>query len=525
MQRLFRLLWRTVPCLAAVGFVANAAAQDVPGKSPPYSEAKQVYRDFLVKAKQAEQISDPLKRCLAYPDYPDNRWPKGLAAAYCHLSFDPAITLDEVRGYLDRHTIAQLDARFKSDLDRHFSKSDFSEIIHADLAIFDGSVTAGQLSLRWVEMAPKSPYALAARGEYFWAMASKARGTAWAADTPPENMQRMSEFSDKAIESFQQALAIEPRLVEADVGIIGVASLDSRGDALKAAFEHAMNLDPACKQIALQTMHSLEPRWGGSYAAMSALAVKLSPFISQRPLLALETVAPQMDAADMAARDDSYDAGVALLRSVLTESANARAFDTVGKWLDHTTSVDRWEQLVILLEASRFRAGTQEASLIRGRLLVNLAEEPHWAIASLKHAVSLDPEDTYAHYLLGAAYWNSGSPILSEPDYLAAMKDTGLLRRDALYELTRAMLQAHQLPKARKYVDRLNKEYPKYAPGWMTRGSVLIAQGINGDPVTQAMRKFVATADPNDFEQIRERRRVEAMLKIIDHPPKPEHRP
>ena len=32
-------------------------------------------------------------------------------------------------------------------------------------------------------------------------------------------------------------------------------------------------------------------------------------------MLALETVAPQMDAADMAARNDSYDAGVALLRS------------------------------------------------------------------------------------------------------------------------------------------------------------------------------------------------------------------
>lgn len=525
MQLLFRLLWRTVPCLAAVGFVANVAAQDVPGKSPPYSEAKQVYRDFLVKAKQAEQISDPLKRCLAYPDYPDNRWPKGLAAAYCHLVLDPAITLDEVRGYLDRHAVTQLDARFKSDLDRHFSKNDFSEIIHADLAIFDSSVTAGQLSLRWIEMAPKSPYALAARGEYFRYMASKARGAAWAADTPPENMQRMSEFAGKAIESFQQALALEPRLLEADAGIIDIASLDSRADALKSAFEHAMSVDPACKEIALRTMHSLEPRWGGSYALMSALAVKLSPFVQQRPLLALETAWPQMDAADMATMNENYDAGVALMRSVLVETANAYAFDNAGKWMDHTTSVDRWEQLVILLEASRFRAGTQEASLIRGRLLVNLAEEPHWAIASLKHAVSLDPEDTYAHYLLGAAYWNSGSPLLSEPDYLAAMKDTGLLRRDALYELTRAMLQAHQLPKARKYVDRLNKDYPRYAPGWMTRGSVLIAQGINGDPVTQAMRKFVATADPNDFEQIRERRRVEAMLKIIDHPPKPEHRP
>jgi tetratricopeptide (TPR) repeat protein len=139
-------------------------------------------------------------------------------------------------------------------------------------------------------------------------------------------------------------------------------------------------------------------------------------------------------------------------------------------------------------------------------------------MASLKAAIAQDPEDAYAHYLLGAAYWNSGSPAQSEADYLAAMKGADT-RRDALHELARAMLSAHKLSKARKYVDLLNKEYPKFAPGWMTRGSVLLGQGINGDEVTRALRKFAATADPNDFEQMQELRHVQGMLKAIGNAP------
>ena len=161
------------------------------------------------------------------------------------------------------------------------------------------------------------------------------------------------------------------------------------------------------------------------------------------------------------------------------------------------------------------RANPDFAWAFGGRLLVNLAREPKWAIDSLKAAIAQDPEDAYAHYLLGAAYWNSGSPAQSESDYLAAMNGADT-RRDALHELTRAMLDAHKVTKARKYVDLLNKEYPKFAPGWMTRGSVLLGQGINGDEVTRALRKFAATADPNDFRQMQDLQRVRAMLKTID---------
>jgi hypothetical protein len=88
MESFYRLLQRSVLCLTVTGGMSAAMAQAMPGKPVPYRDAQEGYRSFIEKAKQAEAIKNPLKRCLAYPDYPGNRWPAGLAAAYCHFAFD-----------------------------------------------------------------------------------------------------------------------------------------------------------------------------------------------------------------------------------------------------------------------------------------------------------------------------------------------------------------------------------------------------------------------------------------------------
>lgn len=515
-------VWGRRPARAALVMVlgvmlpgaATARAASVPERPPAYADAPDNVRAFLVSAKRAEALADPLARCLAYPDYPGNAWPKGLAAAYCHYEHDPAVTLAMLREALDKHALSALEARYKADLERHFAKDGFSEIIHKDFEIFDASQESGQLTQRWLEQTPHSAYALVARATYFDAMAGKARGTDWASDTPEENLQRMREFAAKAIEGFRQAIAIEPRLMEAYVGLGDAAKLAGDEASEARAFDDGMAIDPACKVLTGYRMNQLTPRWGGSYLAMAALGSRLEAFVPQRPLLALNTVWPQVDLADMTSREVSYERGLKVLQPVLAQSALATVSEDVALWSDHVDP-DRWQQLMLLLEASRFRDVRQSAALLRGRLLLLVAREPAWAGKSLATAVRLDPGDAYAHYLLAASYWNAGEPARSEHDYVVAMADSSM-RRDALYEVTEAMLQARQPAKARKYVDRLNKEYPADGPGWYLRGSVLIAQGSRGEEVTAALRKFVATADRSDLKQAMEVREAERDLGRID---------
>src|SRR5687768_10363442 len=42
---------------------------------------------FVEGARRAQDRGDPLLRCLGFPDWPGNEWPKGLADAHCHLLF------------------------------------------------------------------------------------------------------------------------------------------------------------------------------------------------------------------------------------------------------------------------------------------------------------------------------------------------------------------------------------------------------------------------------------------------------
>ena len=498
---------------ALASFQLMAAA--LPPAPPEYAEATPTVRAFLQAAKRAEAIRDPLARCLAYPDYPDQAWPAGMAKAYCNFQWEPAVTLDVVRDHLARGALAELDARFKADLERHFSKDRFSEIIHRDFNRFDASSASDEVSRQWLERAPQSPYAMTARAGYFRAMAAKARGGAWAKDTPAENFQRMSEFAQQALEYYQRALNLEPRLMQAYAGLVDTTILLSAHALSRNTFERGMAVDPGCKMLTGYRMEALTPRWGGSYAQMQQLAARLEPLVPQRPLLALNTIWPQYDLADMTSSEDSYEHALPIIKPLLRQSPHMWIYEESARWMDHVPPVDRWEQLVELVEASRFGDGKADTSLLRGRLLMQLANEPAWAQASLKAAVRDEPDNAYAHYLLAAAYWNAGHPEQSEPDYLLAMKDPKL-RRDALYELIQTTLAVRQPKKARQYMDQFNREYPKDGPGWKLRSTVLLSQGINGDEVTQALRKFVATADRSDLRQMMQVQATEKLLREVD---------
>lgn len=508
-KRQFRAVLRVI--LSFVSCVPMAHGASGPSRPRAYPGAPDQVRVFLAEAKRAEALHDPLARCLAYPDYPGNAWPKGLVVAYCHYEHDPAVTLAMVRQALDKHALIGLEARFKADLDRHFAKEDFSEIIHRDFDSFDDSQEAGQLSQQWLEQSPHSAYALTARGEYFRHRATTARGYAWASDTPSENLRLMSAFAAQAIPLFQQAIAIEPRLQEAYAGLGDVATLESdHADIARQAYEKGMAIDPGCQVLTAYYLSALSPRWGGSYPQVVALAEKLKAHVSERPLLALNTEWPQVDLADTVSRT-SYEQAVNLIRPVVLRTASADVLATAALFSDHVQTSDRWEQLMMLLEAGRFEDIGRRATLLRDRLLVSVAHEPAWAQPSLAALVRKDPNDSYARMLLATSYVEGGEPARAEEDFVKVMEDASM-RHDALYDVTVAMLQAGRAAKARGYVDRFNREYPDDGPGWFLRVGVLRAQGVNADDLNAALRKFVETADRSDPKQAMEVQYAQSVL-------------
>lgn len=239
--------------------------------------------EFLSKAEAADKIKDKLQRCLAFPDVPGNRWPKGLAAAHCELEYGPRITRDRVAAMLGQGQLAELDALFAADLDKHFSQAAFSEALHGDFDAFDASDEADRQTQDWLAKAPNSAYALTARAAHLREKAQQSRGEGWASETSEAGMQGMYRNAELAIDHYQRALKIEPRMLPAYVGLIAMGDMSGRDDLVQWAVKEGNKIDPACTRMRGFQMTSLSPRWGGSEQQMQALSAEVAPDLARRP--------------------------------------------------------------------------------------------------------------------------------------------------------------------------------------------------------------------------------------------------
>jgi tetratricopeptide (TPR) repeat protein len=510
---------------AVIGSPAAAATtRATPPASPEpattvamFADAPAEARAFFQQAEAADRIDDPLARCLAFPDLPGNQWPAGLAKAYCDFAFGPRITLVQAKALLDRGAVAELDALYAADLEKHFSATAFSEVIHRDFDDFDASYDAGRFTKDWLDKAPTSAYALSARGDYYRAMAWQARGGKWAKDTPDENFARMAEFAKLALDLYDKALKVEPRLMPAYVGLISVSGMASDPARQSRAFKAAAKVDPACVSMMRVTMGLLRPRWDGSYPAMQQYAETMAPFVARRPLIGIHLQDALQDIGNVLWRDKKYDQAIAVLKPATLQTTNVNLYYELG-W-SMVNAANDWDTMEILLEAARFDhspdADYQFAIRSLGRLLLLTAKRPDWAARYLKEAVALKPDDSFAHYSLAASYLNGGHYAQAESEYRIAMQDKDQ-RRDYLRELAMTLLAAHRPQDALVVAKTLNAEYPDFAWGWGMRSDIAV-ELHDGPGVLEAIHRYVEVADRSDPEQRLEAERLERWLRENVH--------
>ena len=482
--------------------------------SAPIDSAPKEIREFLAAARVADKIIDPLARCLAFPDFPGNRWPKGLAEQTCQQVYGPHITRDRIQTLLDAGQLVELDALYAADLAKHFVDGGFPEVIHRDYGAFDATYEAGRQSKLWLEKSPKSAFAMVARAEYFSEMARTSRGGKFVNETPKENFQRMNEFIDKAVLLYESAVKIEPRMVQAYAGMLDLGTRGSRPTLVKLAITKMNEIDPACRSMAYYKMMALKPRWGGSYEAMLTFSAELMPYIARRPIVALDTVMPVLDKADMLSREKRWPEMAAGLEAIVPLSTNPEIYQPLATAEGHIDSTPRWKQLVHLVAESRYQVGSTWSNTVRGKRLVEYAKDAEWALPSLKRALNDDPGNSTLHSLLGDSYDALNRFAEAEAEYLKAVVDAR-----TLYDLTVTMLKGGDVAKARQYSDRHLREYPEDPWAWYMRVQVLNA-GVVADTelvtLIAPMQKFLSmTSDSTDERLLFRRTEVQRNLNQI----------
>lgn len=478
----------TMALIACAPNIAAAADRQ------PFADAPELWRGYLLKAKAAEALPDPLQRCLAYPDLPGVAWPEGHSAAHCRLHYPATMTLADIGREVRSGNLSKLETAFSMLLERHFSEPSHDERIHDLVLAFDASAESDAISTEWLAKAPQSAYANIARGIYLSGKAGQARGGEYVRNTPRENMERMSALFAEAMPLLRKSAQIEPRMMPAYVALLHIGIKDSndslKEQALKAGYEH----DPGCMVLNDEYMAGLQPRWGGSYAEMEAFADKLRPKFASRPLLPLIESDIHYDMGRRLKEEDLYGQAGAALEAAIAISSNEEALSDAATVAATRPGEerDKGKALVYLLQFRRFQPGGYWEASTAGHLLVE-ADEPQWAIGALRHALTLKPDSGYAHYWIAAAYYNSSQQELADQHYRKALQDSDH-SLDAAQEGAEMWVQAHKPAKAEYFTDVLASRYPENAYGRYLRMWQKIMSTKRYDEAE--LRRFVKETDP-----------------------------
>jgi Zn-dependent protease with chaperone function len=138
---------------------------------------------------------------------------------------------------------------------------------------FDRIARSAQGTLdEWCKTHPASYAAHMARASFFYFQGLDARGTQYIGKTPEENIRTMRIFFEKAQADLERSLTLTPKPYLTRLTLMSVARIGGNRSDENAHYREAVKLAPQSIELRLDHMAILEPRWGGSYAAMEAYA-------------------------------------------------------------------------------------------------------------------------------------------------------------------------------------------------------------------------------------------------------------
>jgi tetratricopeptide (TPR) repeat protein len=229
-------------------------------------------------------------------------YPKKTVSVLCMHSLLRNRRFEELTRYVDG-----IQREFESDFRKEYWPTDALSAFGALDPAFEALLD------EWVAQHPNSFAPYAARGNYRSSLASHYRGGEFIAKTPPAQLAAMNAELDRAQQDYERALMLEPDALDPHLGLISDGK--HRGRA-QQAFERAVTRFPLSFRLYFAAMSARTPRWGGSYAIMSAIADRAQRDTSRNPRLEiLPGVVELARAEDLTTAKDYQGALAAAIRA------------------------------------------------------------------------------------------------------------------------------------------------------------------------------------------------------------------
>lgn len=462
---------RPAPKLAPTVALPNGAKAHV-------FDRNSVYR-FLAGAKRAEAITDPLQRCLAYPDPPGSHWSPAAVAAYCRYRTYPSMSFEQVHALLEQGQYVELDRRLAGMLDDKLHKPDVAGVMdHA----FETWFNRSDLDLRpllehWKQASPHSAFAYTASGVSYVAMAWHARGKEYIQDTPRSNIDAMERLLALADADLRHAVSLDPRMTPAYVGMIDAGQLSLGSAYVRNAADAGLHTDPANFAIYSEMMRALQPRWGGSIQQMKQNGQAALKHASDNPLLMLLPEKAVAEEVDLDGDDCNVPGRFEQFRLVFDQVAVASQLSTAAESAEACNHLDL--STVYFSEDLRFYPEDRSA---RARRVYNLNEfdESAWAVAQASQLMREEPRNADYVVARGNAYEMLNDYPHAEQDYLATLALSPNHRQAVAALANLYMNQTHDWDKAWALDERLVQAAPGEPYGWWLRAEIQMRQPRKG---------------------------------------------
>jgi tetratricopeptide (TPR) repeat protein len=490
---------RRACAVIALGLLALPAFAQHIGQvqARPASKPPEALAAYFAQVRQAEQIADLEKRCLAYPDLPGNQWPAGAAEWRCLTLRAPVVSLDEIEARLATSDgAAWLEQRLEAVLEAHYNDPRERDRISYVFGHFDGSERSGEIATQWLRKMPESPFALTAMGTHRAAQGWGARGSEFVSKTSEAQLKRMNQLFAGAVPLLTEALEREPRLTPACIALAEIGRQSS--DALQQqGLAQCLRADPASYDVVWEWMIAAMPKWGGSMRAMNAVGAYIVQHGPENPTLySLLAEPPGYEAvhSDNYAEADKAKAFVAASRA----GPGARMMTSAGR--AHWDKDDPWTALMYFSQALRFWPRSHEVNTLRGLVLHEVGDYT-WALEHLLPSATKDPDNLEVQFAIGDALLSlkrveESRPYLLRAQQLPGRKIAALSSYCFTYVYRPEGLPTQQ---ARDCTAELVKHEPGVPLFWFWRYQVL--EAAQDERWVEAAGQFMLHADPADAWQ------------------------
>ncbi len=480
---------------------------------PPYSEAE--YHAFLEAARKAEAIEDPLQRCLAYPEPPGLHWSKAVTSAYCHYLLDPVVTLAQARDWIEQGHVAELEAQLARAKEIQLNRTGIPGLLDATYNhIFrDGSADTRALMDAWKRQAPDSPYALAASGVAYVAMAQRQRGGNYVSETPQSNFEAMHRLLEQARTDLDRAVELDPKMTPAYGAMLYAATLDSDSAYGVSAAKRALAMDPANFPIYARLVWGSQPKWGGSVEQMQRVIDDAQRHAAENPLLLL-LLSERSGGEDYVENCRCDEQGeFTLYRTVFAEAPPLNMLMSAG-W----AAADRDNAaLSVIYRSELLRFDPSQLQHRQGRAygLLRLGETD-WALAEGDALVKLGPQDANAYAVRGQARRMLGqsAPALADLEQSLRLNPSDAWTLSAMGDIY--INDMHDWDKGWEVANRMLQLAPDNPNGWFMRAAIQKEQPRDG--LDQTIADFQAR-----FGQDPSKQQLVQQMLAMKEPAKPPH--